>query len=280
MPPAAGARGLSVTRAFAADFEGHSETSLDPDLRVFTGDLARPYGLEPREDLLREGVGHAYGEMGRDLLQQALADGPPVDLLILAFSSPDVRPGAPAALYLSRHCPGTPTAFAVCDQGSAAAFTALRLAAVHHRTGGCRRAAVVLAEQSALHHRPAEPVELPERHRAVLLLCEESAGEGIAVRQSARVDGEGARAAVREEHRALGPDAELLLAAGLSGEDGVLEGGAPEGGPVTAAAPGQPFTGLWTLLAERLPARTADAGPLLLADHDHRLGRLSTLTLP
>lgn len=319
MPPAAGAPGLGVTRVLAAGFDGRSEASLHPDLRVFAGDLVRPYGLPLREDLLREGVGHDYGEMGEDLVRR-VADGQPADLLILAFSSPDVRPGAPSALHLSRHCPGTPQAFAVCDQGSAAAFTALRLAAAHHRTGGCRRAVVVLAEQSALHYRPAAPVELPERHRAVVLLCEETTGEGLAVRQSVQRDPALARAAVRAEHAALGPDARLLLAAGLAGSrpDPATGPGrhhdpaadhAPAAGPdptadparpdptedsgepaedtgerTRAAAPGQPFTGLWTLLAEELaaadPAADRTRGPLLLADHDHRLGRLSTLTLP
>src|SRR6478609_10656603 len=162
-------RGLRVTRAVAAGFDGHSAAALHPDLRTFTADLVRPYGLPLREDLLTAGAGHDHAEMATGLFERALPDGEPADLLILAFSTPDVRPAAPSSLRLSRHCPGQPTAFAVCDQGSATAFTALRLAAVHHRTGGCRRAVIVLAEQSALHHEPAEPVELPAGHRAVVL---------------------------------------------------------------------------------------------------------------
>ncbi|WP_051817958.1 hypothetical protein [Kitasatospora sp. NRRL B-11411] len=264
-------RGLRVTRAVAAGIDGRSAASLHPDLRTFTADLVRPYGLPLREDLLAEGAGHDYAEMAAGLLERALPGGEPADLLILAFSSPDVRPAAPASLRLSRHCPGQPTAFAVCDQGSATAFAALRIAAAHHRTGGCRRAVVVLAEQSALHHRPAAPVELPAEHRAVVLVCEEAPGEGMRVRQQARPDGAQALRTVREEHRALGPGAGLLLAADLASH------GSPEDAEGTAAArPGQPFTGVWSLLADRLPGD----GPLLVADHDRRLGRLSTLTLP
>ncbi|MFF4341041.1 hypothetical protein ACFY00_14030 [Kitasatospora sp. NPDC001540] len=261
-------RGLRVTRAVAAGFDGHAAAALHPDLRTFTGDLVRPYGLPLREDLLSAGAGHDYAEMGAALLERALPGGEPADLLILAFSSPDVRPAAPASLRLSRHCPGQPTAFAVCDQGSAAAFTALRLAAVHHRTGGCRRAVIVLAEQSALHHETPEPVELPAEHRAVVLVCEEAAGEGMRVRRHDRPDAAPALRTARDEHRRLGDGARLLLSAGLAGH------GVPDG--AEAARPGQPFTGVWTLLADHLPARR----PLLVADHDRRLGRLSTLTLP
>ncbi|MFC8717418.1 hypothetical protein [Kitasatospora sp. NPDC057198] len=265
-------RGLRVTRAVAAGSDGHSAAALHPDLRTFTADLVRPYGLPLREDLLAEGAGHDYAEMAAGLFERALPDGEPADLLILAFSTPDVRPAAPSSLRLSRHCPGQPTAFAVCDQGSATAFTALRLAAAHHRTGGCRRAVVVLAEQSALHHAlpdTPEPVELPAAHRAVVLVCEEAPGEGMRIRQQDRPDGAAARRAALDEHRRLGPDAGLLLSAGLAAHDD------PDG--AEAARPGQPFTGVWSLLADRLPGHR---GPLLVADHDRHLGRLSTLTLP
>ncbi|MFJ9518066.1 hypothetical protein ACIRPK_07335 [Kitasatospora sp. NPDC101801] len=276
--PAAGARGLRVTRAIAAGFDGRSEASLHPDLRTFVGDLVRPYGLPLREDLLTEGAGHDFGQMAEGLLGKALPAGEPADLLILAFSSPDVRPGAPAALHLSRHCPGQPTAFAVCDQGSAAAFTALRIAAAHHRTGGCLRAVIVLAEQSALHHEAPEPVDLPEQHRAVVLVCEESAGEGLRVRQQAQADGSAALRSVLADHRELGREATLLLAADLAAAPPTDLYDTP--GAVGTARPGQPFTGVWTLLADRLAQRPESGGPLLVADHDRRLGRLSTLSLP
>ncbi|GAA1940058.1 hypothetical protein GCM10009738_11630 [Kitasatospora viridis] len=274
-------RGLRVTRAVAAGFDGRSEASLHPDLRTFVGDLVRPYGLPLREDLLREGAGHDYAEMAGALLGQALPAGEPVDLLILAFSSPDVRPAAPSALHLSRHCPGQPMAFAVCDQGSAAAFTALRIAAAHHRTGGCRRAVVVLAEQSALHYEAAEPVGLPEEARAVVLVCEEGAGEGMRVRQQAQADGSQALRAVLADCQELGRGAGLLLAADLAGAASPVN---PDADGTSAAAeaarPGQPFTGVWTLLADRLAQRPDTGGPLMVADHDRRLGRLSTLSLP
>ncbi|MFC9330470.1 hypothetical protein [Kitasatospora sp. NPDC057015] len=297
--------GLRLARMLTRDFDGRSETSLDPDLRVFVGDLARPYGVPLREDLLRQGVGHSYGEMAESLLRDALPDGEDVDLLILAFSSPDVRPGRSTAVHLSRFCPGSPLAFAVCDQGSAAAFTALRIATDYTRTGACRRAVVLVMETAHLHYGPALPVALPVRHCAVLLVCEATDGAGIRVRQSSGRPADPAPALVRAERAALGPAAAVVLGPDLTAVDLDLAGfgsaptdvgsapGAGEGPPdsrpadgdpvpgrTVAGRTGQPLTGVWTALAERLPHWRAEHRPVLVADFDRRLGRLSTLTLP
>ncbi|WP_162002389.1 hypothetical protein [Streptomyces sp. CB01881] len=298
---AASASGLVVTRAVVGYPDGRSETSLDPDLRVFVSDLVRPYGLPLREDLLAEGVGHSYEEMAEGLLREALADGRPVDLLILAFDSPDIRPGAPSSLALSRSCPGEPLAFALCDQGPAAAFSALRVAAEYHRTGACRRAVVVLAEQTALHYRAAEPVDLPERHCAVVLVCDEVAGGELTINQIPLVDDELAAKTVGEAVRALGEGAAVLLGPGLAVDVGTdtdtdadadadTDADADADADVDACAAagvdgavratgGQPFTGIWSALAERLPVWRAEGRPVLAAGFDRRLGVLSTLAL-
>ncbi|MFB7380518.1 hypothetical protein ACFC6U_24195 [Kitasatospora purpeofusca] len=279
MPAAPG-----LTRVLTRYADGRSELSLDPDLRVFVSDLVRPYGLPLREDLLAEGVGHAYEELAAGLLAEALGPDEPADVLIQAFDSPDVRPGAPTSLALSRSCAGTPTALALCDQGTAGAFAALRAALAYQRTGVARRAVVVLAEQTALHHQPPEPVTLPDRHCAVVLVCETLPGEELTVRQdSGAVVGraesaesveslksvESVAEEVRRQAKALGEGAAVLLAAGLEvpGLDAVR------------VPAGQPFTGLWSALAERLPGWRAERRPVLLADFDPRLGVLSTLTL-
>ncbi|MER7849623.1 hypothetical protein ABTZ03_37445 [Kitasatospora sp. NPDC096077] len=261
-PGTPGPAGLRIARVLARCSDGRSETSLDPDLRVFVSDLVRPYGLPLREDLLREGVGHSYEELAAGLLGEALAEDEPVDLLILAFDTPDVRPGAPSSLALSRSVPGEPLAFAVCDQGTAAAFTALRLAAEYQRAGACRRAVVVLAEQTALHYEPPEPVAMPQRHAAVVLVCEEAPGPGLVV------------------HQWRGPDRPESQVSDRAAEPGpgavVLDSTADDHGGSLA----QPFTGLWARLAEQLPGGRVERRPLRVTGADRRLGVLSTLTQP
>jgi len=265
-----GGSGLRIANVLSREFTGRSETSLDPDLRVFVTDLTRPYGIPLREDLLRQGVGHSYGEMAEGLLREALAPDEPVDLLVLAFSAPDVRPGRSTAVHLSSFCPGSPLAFAICDQGAAAAFTALRIAADSVRGGGCGRAVVLVLEQSALHYHPAEPEPLPDRHCAVVLVCEQERETGVTVSQVSGIPGESGDGMLRT--RVAGLDRRTALVIG------------PQFGPTppeaVRARAGQPMTGVWAELAARLPGWRAERRPVLVADLDRRLGRMSTLLIP
>ena len=88
--------------------------------------MTAPFGIAVREDLIEQGVGHSYGEMCVPLLTELVSEERPADLLVLATGSDD-RLGRATATYLSWHCAGAPLAFAVCDQGLLAAFTALHL---------------------------------------------------------------------------------------------------------------------------------------------------------
>ena len=96
----------------------------------------------------------------------------PADVLILGFAMHDVWPERATATFLSHACPGSPLAFAVCDQGCAAGFTALRLARDYAASGGCRRVLVALAEQSRLDYDPPAPASVPARHAAFAMLCD------------------------------------------------------------------------------------------------------------
>src|SRR5215207_9778634 len=134
------------------------------------GDLVRPWGLAARPEVFEAGLGHTYGEMAEELIPAVVLPDEPVDMLVLAFGVHDVRPGRSTATYLSSVCPGEPVAYAICDQGTLAPFTGLRLLGEYARTGCATRVLLVVAEQSALHYAPAGPVSLPQRHAAVALL--------------------------------------------------------------------------------------------------------------
>jgi hypothetical protein len=247
---------LGIARVERRVFATTSAAALDPDLRVYLGDLTRPYDLALREDLLSTGAGQSYGEMCEALIGTVVGADEPVDLLVLAFASPDLRPGRATASYLSHVCPGTPMAFAVTDQGAATAFSALRLIQQYARGGACRRALLLVAEQATLHYEPpAGPAPvLPDRHAAVaILLAAEDAGGGP------RLGPVRVRAGVAPDE-----------VAGLLADD-LADGAALVTGDGLADRPtGQPFTGVWWDLG------TA-AGAVLLADYDRRLGYLATV---
>jgi 4-hydroxymandelate oxidase len=235
-------------------FDGSARFTGDPghraELHRYLADLGQPYGLGPPDGA----GGHSYGEMAEVLIGELTADGRPVDVLVLAFAVPDVRPGRATATYLSHICPGNPLAFAVCDQGAAAAFTGLRLAGEYLRTGGCRRALLVIVEQAGLAYPPVSPAPVPARHAAVALLLGDSGPPVTAVRQHPNVPPAEVPARLAAELATVDTaGATLVLGAELAGYR--------HDGAVRVAPAGQPMTGVWWELAEV-------AAPVVLADYD------------
>lgn len=275
--------GLRVRRAVRRGFDGTSASSLDPDLRVYLTDMIRPYQLALREEMLKESVGHNYGEMTEELMRSVVSDDEPIDLLLLVFAIPDVRPGRSSVLYLSSICPGRPMAFAITEQGAAAAHTALKLAHAYGRgTDPGWRAVVLIVEQAALHYEPAPtpdggPAVVPDRHTAVALVCDHAGTEdNVSVHQHADVGPDAARDLLAAEIAGLGADQArtvVILGSGLAGA-GLVEETSPCRRKISAPA-GEPFTGQWSELTRGLPEWTADGANILIADYDAQLRCLS-----
>ena len=249
--------------------------------------------------------------MAEALIATAVPADQPVDLLVLAFAIHDVQPGRATATYLSSVCPGTPLSFAICDQGSAAAFTGLRIArdyvaypAGAPGTGGGRALLIVL-EQAVLPYPAA--VARPARHRGVAMLFEreqserelfergqsergqheQGGGEPAAGRAygAARLVGlrqrPGVAAADVAEHgprpswRSWRP-AVAGARAGQPGAGSRVDRAAA--GRLRVGAAGQPATGLWWQLLDELagegPAEPVEPDLLVAADYDPDLGYL------
>ena len=151
------------------EFPGSSDRAGHPAFAELIGDLVRPYGIPLRPDA---SGGHSYGDMLAALIGDVVPSDEPADMLILGFAMPDVWPERATATFLSDACPGSPLAFALCDQGCAAGFTALRLARDYAAIGGCRRVLVALAEQARLDYDPPAPASVPARHAAFAMLCD------------------------------------------------------------------------------------------------------------
>jgi hypothetical protein len=274
-PGSRAAGGVYISRVDRRLFDGSSEQATDPVLRPYLADMVAPYGLALRDEVFDAGAGHSYGEMAEPLIEAVTAPDRPVDLLVIAYGMHDVRLGRNTATYLSSRCPGNPLAFAVCDQGIAAPFSALRAIEAYATTGACRRALLLVVEQSALHYELAEPVRLPDRHAAVALLLELAPGAaGVTVRQRTavppgRVDAE--LAAALAELPWDGRETTLILGADLArcAENAAVT-------EVVLAPAGQPHTGVWWELAAGLPAWLARGRRVVVAEHDPALGYLCT----
>lgn len=274
-PPQAQAprRTFPLLAARRQAFTGQAEFLADPGNRArvaeYLADLARPYELEVRPELL----GHSFGEMAEPLIAGLGSADEPVDLLILAFSVHDLRPGRQTAAYLSHLTPGSPMAFAICDQGSAAAFTGLRIAREYAVSAGVRRALLVVVEQAGLPYDCSAPV--PLQHQGIAMLF----GEGqmplaqvTEVCQHAGVPPDQApELAAKELARLAAGHEQAMLVLGDS-----LAPALPAFAdwPVRTVPAGQPMTGLWWSIVGELGAEAA--GPLVVvaADYDPGLGYL------
>ncbi len=236
---------LTLVRAAYRAFDEHSPLAKEPTLPGYLADMGRPFGIRLRPEPFTSG--HSHGEMAEPLLEE-LDDGRPIDVLVLAERMHDVRPGRATATYLGSRVPGAPLAFAVCDQGSAAPFTALRLLDAYARSGVCARAMLLVVEQATLHYDPITPARLPDRHTAVALLLEAGPTTTITVRQR------------------VGEESEL---------DSLCE---PDSF-VLRGNRGLPLTGLWWELAAGLDKWVAQGKRVVLADHDPTVGVLSVAAI-
>lgn len=246
---------MRLIRAVRREFDGQAAFLDDPGYRAlatqYLADMVYPHGLALDTQL----SGQSYGEMAEDLLREAVRADEPVGTLVVAFANHDVYPGRALATYLSHLCPGTPTSFAVCDQGSAAAFTALRLIEAAEPAP----ALLIVVEQAQLPYRTEAAA--PARDRGVAMLWAPD-GPGGAVRQQPGVTP--ARLPDLVPHDAT----RLVLSEALATAW-------PDRPAHAELAPaGQPMTGVWWRLAE--PDAT---GPVTVADYEPALGCFSCARL-
>jgi len=266
--------GLPLIRAERRVFTGTAEFLDDPANRARTAeyltDMARAYG---RDGPASVAAGQSYGEMAEALIGSVVSADEPVDLLVLAFAVHDLWPSRQTAAYLSGVTPGTPLAFAICDQGSAAAFSGLTIAREYAASAGVRRALLIVVEQAEMPYDCAAP--LPLRHQGVAMLygtsesmadSESMLGTVVGVCQRPGVaPGDVARLAAEElialakEHR------EVAL---VCGDALASVWTAPEADRVRVVAPGQPATGVWSELIDALIENEGGPDLVVAADYD------------
>lgn len=268
-------RDLHLVRAVHRSFAGPAGFLADPQNRArvseYLADMARPYALEVPAALFGEppspALGQSYGEMAQALIESAVSADEPVDLLVLAYSIHDLWPGRPTAAYLSHLTPGAPMAFAICDQGPAAAFTGLRVAREYASSAAIARALLIVVEQAALPY--SSPATLPSQHRGAAMLLGDTAkpqARVAAVRQHPGVPSGGAArvaaadlAELTASHREVG----LVLSDALA-----AVWAAPAAGRVRVMPPGQPSTGVWCGLIDELADDAGHPDLLVAADYD------------
>ncbi len=257
-------------------FTGSAQFLADPANRArvaeYLTDMARPYAIEVPAELAGKELGHSYGEMAEPLISALVPPDEPVDLLVLAFSVHDLRPGRQTAAYLSHVTPGSPMAFAICDQGSAAAFTGLRIAREYSASAGVRRTLLIVVEQAALPYDCPGPV--PSQNQGVAMLYGECQNPLALVTEVCQHPGvppdRAAELAAKESARLMAghSQARMVLADSLAAAWPTYADW-----PVRVVPAGQPMTGVWWGIIDELGAsyhgaKADDRTLLVAADYD------------
>lgn len=255
------------------------DVPLEPgtkDGTEYFADMMAAYDM-PVDALAARRAHTTFDQMIGHLLPQVGAWGDRFDLAVLAHSTPDSRPIWAMSHLVDRVAePGL--AFAVSDQGVATAFTALRMAVHADATHGARRAQLWVADQTLIGHTGPLPDRLRPQHDAAVVLVLDTRGpsgrieahqmtgvnpEEVPDRMAARIDS--------EDPTSGGRPSCLVLGRGL---EGIWDPGSTAG-TVHWAPPGLPCTGVWMVVAERLPQWRATGERVLIADYDKDLRYLS-----
>lgn len=269
--------GWGIRRAVRLDFpqpaalahDAAHAARLDPYLRDLLRQRPYLFGRTARDPARG---GQSYSEMAEALLGLAVPEREAVDLLVLAYSIPDINPGRNLTAQLSRRCAGDPLAFAISDQGTAAAFTGLRLIREYARQTGLRRAVLLVVEQAELPYDPGVPVAIPDGHSGVALLFGDASDGPRPSCGAVRLGTVATRAGLHEEALAeevgslcaAAPGATVILGAALAQK--VTAPAAID--RVRTAPAGRPYTGVWWELADELSAANDAPRRVVLGDYD------------
>ncbi|MFI2714430.1 hypothetical protein ACH495_30355 [Micromonospora sp. NPDC018662] len=228
----------------------------DPLLEEYLSDMTASYGRRFDRDRHAAASRNSFTEMA-DRLVRDLDLAVPVDLIAIAHSTPDGDPRRVTACYLNELVHGDPLAFAVSDQGPAAAFTALRLLGTYSGDfPGCRALLLILEQTTMSYEVVGSRFPVPGHDIGVAVLLEPAGSDGATVHQRPDVPAEAAGTLLDE---LVPADAVLIAGPGLTTDRPVV------------SAPDLGAAGVW---AEFARCRADTAGPIAVADHDPVSGTL------
>ncbi|GAA3440126.1 hypothetical protein [Kutzneria kofuensis] len=261
-PAGAGHRPFRIS--MAASRVAGAGRAYDPGLISYFADLAALYGLRHRADYFTRVRRNTFTDLVAGTLGRLDGSLGPVDIAVLAHSTPDAEPGWPAC-YLAEALPGDPLVMAVSDQGTVAPFSALRIIADYMALDGMRRALLVVADQTTLmsDEQPPSGAVMPTQDAVVALVLErQDQGAELSTSQFSDIGVEEAVTTVAELAREAGPAVVAV------GPDLAAVAELCPTAPVRVAENGRPCTGAWDGLGTSWP----DEGRLaLVADYDRAL---------
>jgi hypothetical protein len=248
----------------------------DPRYRNFFAELLDAFGMPFNVDAFSQARSNSFKTMAAELLRVLSPSGSQYDLAVIAHATPDAEPSYPGC-YIAETVSGAPLAFAISEQGTVPAFTALRLVADIVQPGAFHRVLLLILDQRTLLYRGESCLH----DCGVALVFAETGDLGTMSVQhwaNVRVPDVGSR--LGEEFgrlRAAGSAVTLFAGAGLDISRDLL--GLPADADVVRAPTGFPTTGVWLSLTARLKQWKGTGRQAVLADYDHELRDLCLCTL-
>jgi hypothetical protein len=235
---------LRLADVLRAEFDEGTCRIDSPELYQYFEDLTGSHGV-PFDRELMSRSGNTFISMATALLEDAVTE--PVDLVVLAWATPDFDPRLSAPVNLTAVLPGGPLVFATSGQGPLAPFTALRLAGAYAVRHSYERVLVLALDQATMPFR-TDPVEAmrPDRDAAVALVLERPGAIEV-----------GCLPGVAEQTLADLIDWDGTVIVGQGVDSALIPAE-----KVVRAPVGYPCTGLWSTLADHRDGRT------ILVDYD------------
>jgi hypothetical protein len=253
--------GLALTAAAAVRAPVREEEFDQALAADFFRDLLGPFGAEPDDERLARGSRVQHRQMARTLVAtEGIRDRRP-QLIVITHALPDLVPFTAVAPMLAEQLGGAATCFAISEQGLAAPFTALRVAAGYHRSSRADEVVLAVLEQTTL----PQPMPLVDNHALIdsgaLLVLGRAGGGGMALCRAGR------SATVADALSGLPADDRTQVVLGSWAGEPV-----PAGYAVHRAEPGSYCTGVWLELAENWAAWQERYRSVVLCDTDPASG--------
>lgn len=235
-------------------------------------ELHEPFGVEVDESLLRSGTNISHADLFELLVQdeEVLKAAQGSDFVTIAYALPDLHPFKTVSSHAHRMFGGTGQNYAISEQGSAAPFTALRIARSHHRSERCGKVALMVLEQTTLPAHDAFVHGLDLTDSGALLVFEEGDGLALSRIDEVRVQGPGETA--RELGRKVaewvdGTDPSRTMVVLGPWDDDVAT---PDGVAVHRTARTSYCTALWLALGAHWESWSHEYEQIILCQQDPR----------
>lgn len=169
---------IYVQYIYSHVFKERNNCPVDKGIFQFYDDLFRIYGTEIDFTPLLKGNNNSFINMSDLLISKLIKSKGTTylnpDLLIIAYSTPDINPAISTTSYLNYRYKWTAQAFGVTNQGAFSPFTSFEIIANYFSCSNFKQALLILLEQNTFPRMKLEEEIINQDFGCILLLTKDS----------------------------------------------------------------------------------------------------------